>query len=374
MARRIVAGSGWNTVRVGSTVVVVVVMSSSIDDPDPAFPWLSVRDRVPIVHDGGGCGRGAGTMVLVVPDARHRAAPSPMRCATSRSPVSSTARRTSANRGVERCRRCRVACGSTPSPRAAASWSSATTAVELQSGDLALVPHGAGHRIEAGGPTEYPLIPDLPHEEQSDNYAVLRYGDDGPLTRVGLRRTASGAPQRPPPAGRPPARGPRPHRSPHGARRDARPARRGGARPRGGKRGGDQPIVRHPRHPGHPPLDDERRGDRLAVAASDGRPTGRPGARRAARRAGRAVDRRVAGLTGGDVPLGVRCSLPRAPRPARHGLPDRASHAARRRPAPPQRPNRRRGRHRRRLRVRRVLQPGVQAPPRHLAPRMRHAS
>ena len=62
--------------------------------------------------------------------------------------------------------------------------------VELHSGDLALVPHGAGHRIEAGGPTEYPLIPDLPHAEQSDNYAVLHYGGDGPLTELvcgGLR-------------------------------------------------------------------------------------------------------------------------------------------------------------------------------------------
>ncbi len=62
--------------------------------------------------------------------------------------------------------------------------------VELQSGDLALVPHGAGHRIEAGSPTEHPLIPDLPHEEQSDNYAVLHYGHDGPLTELvcgGLR-------------------------------------------------------------------------------------------------------------------------------------------------------------------------------------------
>jgi AraC-like DNA-binding protein len=61
---------------------------------------------------------------------------------------------------------------------------------QLESGDLALVPHGAGHRIEAGGPSEYPLIPDLPHEEMSDNYAVLRYGDDGPLTELvcgGLR-------------------------------------------------------------------------------------------------------------------------------------------------------------------------------------------
>ena len=62
--------------------------------------------------------------------------------------------------------------------------------LELQAGDLALVPHGTGHVIEAGGPSEYPSIPDLPHEEQSDSYAVLRYGDDGPLTELicgGLR-------------------------------------------------------------------------------------------------------------------------------------------------------------------------------------------
>ena len=61
---------------------------------------------------------------------------------------------------------------------------------ELQPGDLALVPHGTGHRIEAGGPTEWPSVPELPHEEQSDNYAVLRYGSDGPLTELvcgGLR-------------------------------------------------------------------------------------------------------------------------------------------------------------------------------------------
>ena len=62
--------------------------------------------------------------------------------------------------------------------------------LQLQAGDLALVPHGAGHRIEAGGPADHPMIPDLPHEEQSDNYAVLRYGGDGSLTELvcgGLR-------------------------------------------------------------------------------------------------------------------------------------------------------------------------------------------
>ena len=62
--------------------------------------------------------------------------------------------------------------------------------VHLQTGDLVIVPHGEGHRIEAGDPPEHPSIPDLPHEEQSDNYAVLRYGADGPLTELvcgGLR-------------------------------------------------------------------------------------------------------------------------------------------------------------------------------------------
>ncbi len=60
----------------------------------------------------------------------------------------------------------------------------------LEAGDLALVPHGTGHRIESGGPSEHPLIPDLPHEEMSENYAVLRYGADGPLSEMvcgGLR-------------------------------------------------------------------------------------------------------------------------------------------------------------------------------------------
>lgn len=55
---------------------------------------------------------------------------------------------------------------------------------ELETGDLALVPHGLGHRIHAGEPDRFHHIPDLPHEHFSDNYAVLRYGDSGPLTEL----------------------------------------------------------------------------------------------------------------------------------------------------------------------------------------------
>lgn len=60
----------------------------------------------------------------------------------------------------------------------------------LHPGDLVLVPHGTGHRIHAGGPDEFPNIPDLPHEHHFENYAVLRYGGVGPLTELicgGLR-------------------------------------------------------------------------------------------------------------------------------------------------------------------------------------------
>ena len=126
---------------------------------------------------------------------------------------------------------------------------------QLQSGDLALVPHGAGHRIEAGGPTEHPLIPDLPHEEQSDNYAVLRYGDDGPLTELvcgGLRLEHPSA--RRLLDGLPPVVHVRTvRRTVLGATLDLLAEEVAG---RSGQRGGDQPAVRHPRDPGHPPLDD----------------------------------------------------------------------------------------------------------------------
>lgn len=49
----------------------------------------------------------------------------------------------------------------------------------LLPGDLALVPHGEGHRMrsEPGVPT--PRIDRLQHDYESDRYAILRYGEGG---------------------------------------------------------------------------------------------------------------------------------------------------------------------------------------------------
>jgi AraC-like DNA-binding protein len=142
-----------------------------------------------IVQNGGGRGPRADMMVVVVPDA-------------ATVPAVADALRHIAITGVFYCPSyLREPWGGTVPPMPGCVWFHAVTSgrgelvvgddrLELQSGDLALVPHGTGHRIEAGGPSEYPMIPDLPHEELSDNYAVLRYGKDGPLTELicgGLR-------------------------------------------------------------------------------------------------------------------------------------------------------------------------------------------
>ena len=207
--------------------------------------------------------------------------------------------------------------------------------LELQSGDLALVPHGAGHRIEAGGPTEYPLIPDLPHQEQSDNYAVLRYGEDGPLTELvcgGLRLEHPSA--RRLLDGLPPVVHIRTvRRTVLGATLDllAEEVR--------GRSVGSEAVI-------------SRLCDILVIQAirhwmTSGDATGSPwlraisdpqiGPALAALHAApaAALDGRLAGVASRNVPLGVRRPLPRGPRPARHELPDRSADAARRRPAPP---------------------------------------
>jgi AraC-like DNA-binding protein len=54
----------------------------------------------------------------------------------------------------------------------------------LHSGDLALVTHGAGHRLCSDAAAPAPGILDLPREGISDRYEVLRHGGGGPLTRM----------------------------------------------------------------------------------------------------------------------------------------------------------------------------------------------
>lgn len=54
----------------------------------------------------------------------------------------------------------------------------------LRSGDLVLVPHGDGHR--AWGTTEAPTpsVLDLPHDDLTETYGVLRYGGGGEATTL----------------------------------------------------------------------------------------------------------------------------------------------------------------------------------------------
>lgn len=49
----------------------------------------------------------------------------------------------------------------------------------LQAGDLALVPHGKGHRLLSDPGVETVRIDDLEHEYVSDRYAILRHGEGG---------------------------------------------------------------------------------------------------------------------------------------------------------------------------------------------------
>jgi AraC-like DNA-binding protein len=54
----------------------------------------------------------------------------------------------------------------------------------LHTGDLALVTHGAGHRLWSDPAAPAPGILDLPREEISDRYEVLRHGGGGTQTRM----------------------------------------------------------------------------------------------------------------------------------------------------------------------------------------------
>jgi AraC-like DNA-binding protein len=55
---------------------------------------------------------------------------------------------------------------------------------QLRPGELALVPHGEGHRLVSAEGVPAAKLFDLPRELVSDRYEVLRHGGDGPATTV----------------------------------------------------------------------------------------------------------------------------------------------------------------------------------------------
>ena len=54
----------------------------------------------------------------------------------------------------------------------------------LQQGSLALVPHGTGHRILSSQTAEAEPLFDIPVEQVSDRYEIMRYGGAGELTHL----------------------------------------------------------------------------------------------------------------------------------------------------------------------------------------------
>src|SRR6266568_586573 len=54
----------------------------------------------------------------------------------------------------------------------------------LEPGDLALVPHGEGHRLSSKPGVAARRIDDLPHERVSDRYKILRHGGGGAPTSL----------------------------------------------------------------------------------------------------------------------------------------------------------------------------------------------
>lgn len=54
--------------------------------------------------------------------------------------------------------------------------------VRLVAGDVALLPKGLGHRLQAGAPSAWPDVTTLEQRETSDHHSVLRYGGRGAKT------------------------------------------------------------------------------------------------------------------------------------------------------------------------------------------------
>ncbi len=56
--------------------------------------------------------------------------------------------------------------------------------VPMQPGDLALIPHGEGHRLVSSLGNEAPALFDLPRVEMTDRYEVIEFGGGGELNRL----------------------------------------------------------------------------------------------------------------------------------------------------------------------------------------------
>jgi len=54
----------------------------------------------------------------------------------------------------------------------------------LRPGELALVPHGTGHRLRDAADTPTPSVLGIPHEFVTDRYAIIRHGGGGPATTL----------------------------------------------------------------------------------------------------------------------------------------------------------------------------------------------
>jgi AraC-like DNA-binding protein len=55
---------------------------------------------------------------------------------------------------------------------------------EIRAGDLIVIPHGSGHRAWGAEPAPTPSVFDLPHDHVNEQYAVLRHGGGGAMTRL----------------------------------------------------------------------------------------------------------------------------------------------------------------------------------------------
>ena len=54
----------------------------------------------------------------------------------------------------------------------------------LRPGELALVPHGTGHRLRDAADTPTPSVLGIPHDFVTDRYAIIRHGGGGPATTL----------------------------------------------------------------------------------------------------------------------------------------------------------------------------------------------